>query len=234
MDIRGGRDRRLTRGPRGPRGPRRPQLTEEQQRGQRVAVDVSVEGSTTSVFTVGSPCRPLQPQHDRTPRLPPPQQQDSTPRLPPPPQDRITPRLPTPPSPSPLPPLPPSPQERASGSPLQHTPECAREPGDGADDCGEAGGSGVTDETELLSKLRCPSESAEVVAEREKRRQRRRCPDYPGLALSSSVFSTETGMKFSIIRNELHNVLKPQLRRVSRCGRCGGGSRGGRLTLFMA
>lgn len=74
----------------------------------------------------------------------------------------------------------------------------------------------MTDETELLAKLRCPSESAEVIAEREKRRQRRRqCPDYPGLALSSSVFSTETGMKFSIIKNELHNVLKPQLRRVS-------------------
>lgn len=96
------------------------------------------------------------------------------------------------------------------------TPKCQREDGDGVEDCG--GGVGVggsVDETELLAKLRCPSESAEVIAEREKRRLRRRCPDYPGLALSSSVFSTETGMKFSIIRNELHNVLKPQLRRVS-------------------
>lgn len=107
-----------------------------------------------------------------------------------------------------------------------------REAGDGVEDrCGTgAGGSGAADDTELLAKLRCPSESAEVVAEREKRRQRRRCPDYPGLALSSSVFSTETGMKFSIIRNELHNVLKPQLRRVSRWW-CDGGGGDGRLYL---
>ncbi|XP_050523711.1 tropomyosin isoform X3 [Daktulosphaira vitifoliae] len=86
------------------------------------------------------------------------------------------------------------------------TPKCERTDGDGVED-------GASDETELLAKLRCPSESAEVIAEREKRR-RKRCSDYPGLALSSSVFSTETGMKFSIIRNELHNVLKPQLRRA--------------------
>lgn len=98
------------------------------------------------------------------------------------------------------------------------TPKCQREDGDGVEDGCDGGGVGLIDETELLAKLRCPSESAEVIAEREKRRlRRRRCPDYPGLALSSSVFSTETGMKFSIIRNELHNVLKPQLRRVSRC-----------------
>ncbi|XP_050442185.1 tropomyosin-2 isoform X2 [Adelges cooleyi] len=89
---------------------------------------------------------------------------------------------------------------------LLPTPKCERTDGDGVED-------GAGDETELLAKLRCPSESAEVIAEREKRR-RKRCPDYPGLALSSSVFSTETGMKFSIIRNELHNVLKPQLRRA--------------------
>jgi hypothetical protein len=133
-------------------------------------------------------------------------------------------------------PSPPPPQEQPSRlPPLWTAPEeSVREAGDGVEDCGEgaaAGGSYVVDETELLAKLRCPSESAEVVAEREKRRQRRRCPDYPGLALSSSVFSTETGMKFSIIRNELHNVLKPQLRRVSRRRRqwCTA-----RLTLFVA
>lgn len=63
------------------------------------------------------------------------------------------------------------------------------------------------------SKLRCTSERTEVVAEREDRRQRR-CADYPGLAFGRSIFSSDTMMKFSIIRNELHNIKKTQLKRV--------------------
>jgi len=221
MDIRGGRDRRPgdRRPHRGPRAPRRPQWSLDQQ--QRVVVGAeTVAGSTATASTAG-PYKPLPPPPPRllpSPRLP--LSQSPPPRLLRP-QTPPTPKLPVTEHPQPsttrLPPV--------IGPQLQQ--ECRiRESGDGVEDCGAvAGGSSVADDTELLAKLRCPSESAEVVAEREKRRQRRRCPDYPGLALSSSVFSTETGMKFSIIRNELHNVLKPQLRRVSRwrCDRGGGG-----------
>lgn len=63
-------------------------------------------------------------------------------------------------------------------------------------------------------KLRCTSERTEVVAEREHRRQNRRCADYPGLAFGRSIFSSDTMMKFNIIRNELHNIMKTQLKRV--------------------
>lgn len=69
-------------------------------------------------------------------------------------------------------------------------------------------------EIEELSKLRCTSERTEVIAEREKRK-RQRCADYPGLAFGSSIFSSDTLMKFSVIRNELHNILNSQLKRVS-------------------
>lgn len=64
------------------------------------------------------------------------------------------------------------------------------------------------------AKLRCTSDSTEVVAEREARRQRR-CADYPGLAFGGSIFGTDTMMKFNIIRNELHNIMKNQLKRVT-------------------
>lgn len=63
-------------------------------------------------------------------------------------------------------------------------------------------------------KLRCTSERTEVIAEREYRRQNRRCADYPGLAFGRSIFSSDTMMKFNIIRNELHNIMKTQLKRV--------------------
>ncbi|XP_054286435.1 tropomyosin-1, isoforms 9A/A/B isoform X4 [Macrosteles quadrilineatus] len=69
-------------------------------------------------------------------------------------------------------------------------------------------------ETEELAKLRCPSERTEVIAEREQRRRKRRCADYPGLAFGSSIFSSDTLMKFSIIKNELHNILNSQLKRA--------------------
>lgn len=63
------------------------------------------------------------------------------------------------------------------------------------------------------AKLRCTSECTEVIAEREARRQKR-CADYPGLAFGRSIFSSDTMMKFNIIRNELHNIMKSQLKRV--------------------
>lgn len=73
---------------------------------------------------------------------------------------------------------------------------------------------GEDPETEELARLRCTSERAEVVAEREIRRKGRRCADYPGLAFGSSIYSSDTMMKFSIIRNELLNIRNTQLRRV--------------------
>jgi hypothetical protein len=69
------------------------------------------------------------------------------------------------------------------------------------------------DETAEWSKLRCTSERTEVVAEREHRRQKK-CADYPGLAFGRSIFSSDSMMKFNIIRNELQNIMNNQLRRV--------------------
>lgn len=69
------------------------------------------------------------------------------------------------------------------------------------------------DEDEELATLRCRSERAEVESERESRR-RKRCADYPGLAFASSIFSSDTMMKFNVIKNELHNVINTQLKRV--------------------
>ena len=68
-------------------------------------------------------------------------------------------------------------------------------------------------ETLEWSKLRCTSERTEVIAERENRRQKR-CADYPGLAFGRSIFSSDAMMKFNIIRNELHNIMNTQLKRV--------------------
>lgn len=69
------------------------------------------------------------------------------------------------------------------------------------------------DEMVELAKLRCTSERTEVVAEREIRRQKK-CADYPGLAFGRSIFSSDSMMKFNIIRNELQNIMNNQLRRV--------------------
>ncbi len=87
--------------------------------------------------------------------------------------------------------------------------EKVRSEADGSED-----GSVPDVETEELAKLRCTSERTEVIAEREKRR-RQRCADYPGLAFGSSIFSSDALMKFSVIGNELHNILNSQLKRVS-------------------
>lgn len=97
-----------------------------------------------------------------------------------------------------------------------------RASGDGAscEDGGSGLGGGVggpADENDPdvaeWAKLRCTSERTEVIAEREHRRQKR-CADYPGLAFGRSIFSSDTMMKFNIIRNELHNIMKTQLKRV--------------------
>ncbi|CRK92131.1 CLUMA_CG005729, isoform G [Clunio marinus] len=85
----------------------------------------------------------------------------------------------------------------------------ARPAADGAED--------ITDEddaeTAELAKLRCTSERTEVIAEREHRRQKK-CADYPGLAFGRSIFSSDSMMKFNIIRNELQNIMNNQLRRA--------------------
>lgn len=69
------------------------------------------------------------------------------------------------------------------------------------------------EETAELAKLRCTSERMEVQQERENRRQKK-CADYPGLAFARSIFSSDSMMKFNIIRNELQNIMNNQLRRV--------------------
>jgi hypothetical protein len=51
--------------------------------------------------------------------------------------------------------------------------------------------------------------------EREARRNRQnRCADYPGFAFGSAMFGSDTTMKFNIIKNELHNIMCSQLKRV--------------------
>ncbi|XP_070165226.1 uncharacterized protein Tm1 isoform X7 [Polyergus mexicanus] len=88
----------------------------------------------------------------------------------------------------------------------------ARARGDGNSDDESAN---VEEDPELaeLAKLRCPSERAEVQAEREARR-RKRCADYPGLAFGCSIFSSDTMMKFNLIKNELQNIMGNQLKRA--------------------
>ncbi|GBP06829.1 Tropomyosin-2 [Eumeta japonica] len=88
-----------------------------------------------------------------------------------------------------------------------------RSAGDGAEM--PLAGSDASDddpETAELARLRCPSVCTEVLAERENRR-RKRCADYPGLAFGSSIFSSDTMMKFSIIKNELQNIKNTALKR---------------------
>jgi len=75
--------------------------------------------------------------------------------------------------------------------------------------------------TEFWSKLRCGSLRTEEVAEREKQkqlrlknRQQRQSKDYPGLAFGSAMFGSDTTMKFNIIKNELTNIMRSQLKRV--------------------
>lgn len=89
-----------------------------------------------------------------------------------------------------------------------------RSAGDGAENVNDD----EDDEMVELAKLRCTSERTELVAEREIRRQKK-CADYPGLAFGRSIFSSDSMMKFNIIRNELQNIMNNQLRRVRGCTR---------------
>ena len=68
----------------------------------------------------------------------------------------------------------------------------------------------ATEQGDDLSTLRCESATTEDVAARF----RQRSEGYPGLSLGSA-FSSNTMMRFSVIRNELHNVMSVQLRRAS-------------------
>ena len=68
-----------------------------------------------------------------------------------------------------------------------------------------------------LAALRCQSVRTEVVA--EKLRRKNRCADYPGFAFGFSLFSSDTMMKFNIIKNELHNIKNNLLKRVRWCRR---------------
>ena len=74
------------------------------------------------------------------------------------------------------------------------------------------------------SQLRCGSQCTEELAQKQKQREERRSkregsgkagrPDYPGFAFGSAMFSSDATMKFNIIKNELHNIMKSQLKRV--------------------
>lgn len=103
------------------------------------------------------------------------------------------------------------PRSKSSSPEPEHA--VARARGDGNSDDESVN---VEEDQELaeLAKLRCPSERTEVQAEREARR-RKRCADYPGLAFGCSIFSSDTMMKFSLIKNELQNIMGNQLKRVS-------------------
>ena len=78
----------------------------------------------------------------------------------------------------------------------------------------------AAEEEEEWSKLRCGSLCTEELARKEKQKQQRqkarqnRCPDYPGFAFGSAMFGSDTTMKFNIIKNELHNIMRSQLKRV--------------------
>ena len=81
------------------------------------------------------------------------------------------------------------------------------------------GGRGDEEEDEEWSKLRCGSQCTEELAKKEKQKQDRknrqnRCADYPGFAFGSAMFGSDTTMKFNIIKNELHNIMRSQLKRV--------------------
>ena len=75
-----------------------------------------------------------------------------------------------------------------------------------------------SEHTNEFSDLRCSSVRTEEIVEREKARRvsrEKRCPDYPGLAFGAPLgFGSDTMMKFNIIKNELHNIMRSQLKRV--------------------
>ena len=96
--------------------------------------------------------------------------------------------------------------------PREPTPENPRpDPGENTRTTGE--------EDDEWSKLRCESLCTEELARKEKQKEERRnrqnrCADYPGFAFGSAMFGSDTTMKFNIIKNELHNIMRSQLKRV--------------------
>jgi len=78
----------------------------------------------------------------------------------------------------------------------------------------------LDEELAELASLRCPSLQTEEIAMREREKKERqarrnsRSADYPGLAFGSAMFGSDTTMKLKIIQNELHNIMRSQLRRV--------------------
>lgn len=63
-----------------------------------------------------------------------------------------------------------------------------------------------------LARLRC--ESVRTEEKRQQGNRANRSLDYPGLAFGSAMFGSDTMMKFNIIKNELHNIMRSQLKRV--------------------
>ena len=105
-------------------------------------------------------------------------------------------------------------EPRIRPDPIGSTDQLCRHPAEDVDLNGNNNSTAGGDaEAEELSKLRCQSVRTEVLA--EKFRRKNRCADYPGFAFASSVFSSDTMMKFNIIKNELHNIMNNQLKRVS-------------------
>lgn len=100
----------------------------------------------------------------------------------------------------------------SSTNPREPTPENPRpDAGENTRTTGE--------EDDEWSKLRCESLCTEELARKEKQKEERRnrqnrCADYPGFAFGSAMFGSDTTMKFNIIKNELHNIMRSQLKRV--------------------
>lgn len=70
------------------------------------------------------------------------------------------------------------------------------------------------EDNEDWSKLRCTSELSEAVAEKEKRRSKKKNADDLETIFAEAVFRSDTLMRLNIIKNELHNIQKSQLRRA--------------------
>lgn len=71
------------------------------------------------------------------------------------------------------------------------------------------------DGCEDWSKMRCTSELSEVVAEKEKRKGKKKSDAYDlDTIFAEAMFRSDTLMRFNIIKNELHNIQKSQLKRA--------------------
>jgi hypothetical protein len=103
----------------------------------------------------------------------------------------------------------------------------AGKPGEGNEEASTTATAAEADDSEW-SQLRCGSQCTEELAQKQKQKEERRNrreaasggggkagrPDYPGFAFGSAMFSSDATMKFNIIKNELHNIMKSQLKRV--------------------